>query len=70
MIPANTEVNCPSCDTEFLVERDMQEDDIVHCTYCDTKLVLINGDLLESDIVEDIEESELSDIEDDDEGTR
>jgi hypothetical protein len=61
MIPAQTDVTCPCCDTEFTIKRDLEDDDTVHCDNCDTKLILIDGDLEEYEEHEDIE------VEDEDE---
>jgi uncharacterized Zn-finger protein len=61
MIPANTVVTCPSCDGEFKIEFDMQEDETIDCEHCDTELVLSNGDLKlldeEDDIMADEEDN-------------
>lgn len=60
MIPANTTVTCPSCDTEFEIEYDVQEGEIVDCDNCDVELELVDGDLktLDEDIYGDDEEDE------------
>lgn len=55
MIPANTEVECPVCDEEILIEKDTYDGEKVICDNCDAELVIVNGDLeeVEEDIFED-----------------
>jgi DNA-directed RNA polymerase subunit RPC12/RpoP len=66
MIPVNTEVTCPACDTEFVTKADIQEDATVNCENCDTKLILVDGDLEEFDESEDITEGDDEDEDEDD----
>lgn len=64
MIPANTEVTCPVCATEFIIEFDTLEGEIIECDNCDVELELVNGDLKPVD--EDIyhEEDDLEEEDD------
>jgi uncharacterized Zn finger protein (UPF0148 family) len=68
MMPANTEVTCPCCDSDFTIKKNMEDDDTVHCANCDVKLILIDGDLEEydEDIYEEPEEEEFVDDDDED----
>jgi DNA-directed RNA polymerase subunit RPC12/RpoP len=75
MMPANTEVTCPACETDFTTTKDIQEEDILYCENCSAKLILLDADIQCYEDAEDImEEEELSDIEDiediEDDGTK
>lgn len=65
MIPANTEVTCPVCEEEILIEKDMYDGETILCDNCDADLVLKAGDLVEveEDIFEedDVVEEDLYD---------
>lgn len=63
MIPADTDVTCPVCDTEFTIKKEIYEGQTIECDNCDATLTLVDGDLEEVD--EDIydEEDEKSDKE-------
>lgn len=63
MIPKDTTVACPSCDTDFDLEKDMYEGDTIYCENCDAKLVMEDGDLEteDNDIYRDDEDDEEED---------
>jgi len=72
MIPADTEVTCPVCDTDFVVKKLVREEETVDCENCNATLILIDDDLeeKEEDIFEDedeyVEDTDEKDVEDDD----
>lgn len=78
MLPAGTEVTCPSCDTEFKTEFTINEGEVIECDNCDMELKLVQGDLkvLDDDITldegedeeDDTEESPVAPIAEDSEG--
>lgn len=61
MIPNDTDVACPCCETEFTLRRDMYEGDTITCENCDAKLIMEDGDLeeVDDDIYDDDEEDDV-----------
>lgn len=59
-IPANTELTCPVCDTEFTTRTVLRDDSTLTCPNCDAKLVVEDGDLeeVEEDIFAEVEDEE------------
>lgn len=63
MIRANTELTCPGCAGQFVVDFDILEGDEVECPSCDEEFVLRDGKLR---LAEDEEDIFVDDDDDDD----